>query len=86
MTEPTSVRDLFPKSAGRIWVASAWRPADSTLTEPTGYGSDGWTHVERPATRAVLEDIRDQGFTYVALRPTHTLDRRSPVRIESLLR
>jgi hypothetical protein len=86
MTEPTSVRDLFPRSAGRIWVASAWRAADSTLAEPTGYGSDGWTHVGRPATRDVLQDLRGQGFTHVALRPTRTVNRRSPVRIESLLR
>jgi len=84
--EPASVRQSFPKSAGRISVSFAWRPADSTLREPLGYGSDGWSNVNRPATRAVLEDLRNEGFTHVALQPTRTVNARSPVLIDSLLR
>lgn len=81
----TSARSLFPKSAGRISVTYAWRRADSTLDAPSGYGSDGWSPVQRIASNAVLTELRDDGYTHVALQPSRAGSARSPVRIDTLI-
>jgi hypothetical protein len=81
-----SVGAVFPKSAGRIQISYAWRREDSTLAEPSAYGSDGWSRVGRIASWGVLSQLRDEGFTHVALQPSRTMNARSPVRIDSLLR
>jgi hypothetical protein len=80
-----SARAIFPKSAGNISVSHAWRREDSTLEHPRSVGPDGWTPVSGLATRALLEQLQAQGFTFVALHPASTRNDRSPVAIASLL-
>lgn len=80
-----SARNLFPKSAGNISVTYAWRRRDSTLDHPLEVGPDGWTRVDKLATRALLEQLQGQGFTHVALHPQRARGDRSPVTIVSLL-
>ena len=63
-------------------VAAAWRRADSTLDRPAPNGTDGWTHVGKPATYTIVADLRDQGFSDVNLVTGH---RRLDVRINVLL-
>ena len=80
-----SARGLFPTSAGSITVTHAWRRADSTVEHPRSNGPDGWTRVGGLATRALLEQLHAEGFTYVALHPASTRSDHSPVSIASLL-
>ena len=77
---------MFPASASRtVSVRDAWRRSDSTLDEPSDYGDDGWTRVWKPATREVLEDLRDQGFTTVNLEAGGVADPFRRVTIDALL-
>ena len=80
-----SARSLFPKSADNITVAYAGRRGDSTLEYPRNNGPDGWTRVGGLETRALLEQLHAEGFTYVALHPANTRSDRGPVSIASLL-
>ncbi|QOD05923.1 hypothetical protein [Pseudarthrobacter sp. BIM B-2242] len=82
-----SVRALFPKSANRtIMVANAWNPADSKLERPEPNGwEDGWTHVGKPATRDVVQDLKDKGFTVVNLEASGVANRHKDVPISALL-
>lgn len=48
-------------------IAAARRRADSTLDRPAQNRTDGWTRVQRPATHALVAELRDQGFSDVNL-------------------
>jgi len=77
---------VFPKSANRtVMVLHAWRREDSTRSAPEPNGSDGWTPVNRPATREVIAALADQGYTYVNLYAGGTTRRHRDVTIASLL-
>ncbi|MGO2482294.1 hypothetical protein ACTXIX_16620 [Glutamicibacter ardleyensis] len=81
-----SVRGYFQKSANRtIRVHSAWRREDSTLEQPAQSGSDGWTHVGKPATREVILGLRDSGFTWVNLEASGVADKHKDVSISHLV-
>jgi len=62
--------------------AAAWRRADSTLDWPASNGTHGWTRVQKPATLAVVAELRDQGSSHVNLVAGH---RRRDVGIAVLL-
>ena len=81
-----SAQAQFPKSANRtVTVAAAWRAADSSLDAPLPNGPDGWSPVHRRANRAVVEALRDDGFTFVSLTTGGTARRHRDVRISALL-
>lgn len=81
-----SAQAQFPKSANRtVIVANAWRRADSTLHWPAPNGTDGWTTVQKPATRAVVLELKEQGFTVVNLVTGGTARGHRDVRIDALL-
>lgn len=64
-------RALFPKSANaNVLVLQAWRQKDDPTgaSHPAPNATDGWTRVEEPATLAVLQRLRQQGFTWVNLQ------------------
>jgi hypothetical protein len=76
----------FPKSANKtIHVASAWRPADSTLERPAANGTDGWTPVHQPASYAIVSELKRQGFHWVNLEASGTANRHRDVRITDLI-
>lgn len=82
-----SVRALFPKSANRtILVANAWNPSRSKLDRPAANGwEEGWEHVGKPATRAVLEALKTRGFTIVNLEAGGVPDKHRDIEISRLL-
>jgi hypothetical protein len=69
MRLPQRVLALFPASAYRIVIVNAWRPAEG-MTEPgPGAWNPGWQSVQaQPPTRAVLNRLAEQGFTWVNLQ------------------
>lgn len=76
----------FPPSANKqVKVASAWRISDSTLDWPALSGSDGWTWIGKFATREVLQDLHEQGYTWVSLETGGTRKPPQHARVTDLL-
>lgn len=81
-----SAQALFPKSAKRtVIVVSAWHPDRASTPRPEFGGSDGWTPIGKPVTRAVLDGLRSRGFTWVTVEAGGTAIQRHDVPIASLL-
>jgi hypothetical protein len=63
-----AARALFPKSANAtVFIKNAWHPDRSTLSAPEKNGTDGWRPVRKLASRANLEALRAEGYTWVNL-------------------
>ena len=58
----------FPTSANKtVIVAEAWRPSGDSV-RPAPNGSEGWTHIGKPATYSVVKSLQDEGYTWVNLQ------------------
>lgn len=81
-----SVRALFPASARGFLVLNAWHPDRSTLDRPpfTGW-DDGFERVGEPATREVIQGLKDRGFTHVNLEVSGVAQKLKDVEISRLL-
>lgn len=80
-----SAQAQFPPSANKtVMVDNAWKPTGGA-TRPQPNGMDGWTHVGEPATRGVVNGLRDQGFTWVNLQTGGTANQFRDVPISILI-
>jgi len=78
----------FPKSANRqVQIQAAWKAEDATsgASRPAPNGNDGWTPVNHAATRAAVEKLRAQGFTWVNLATSGCANPFKDIRIDELL-
>lgn len=81
-----SAQECFPKSANKtIRVQAAWRPEDSTLSQPSPNGVDGWTTVNKLATYDVVSRLEKQGFTWLNLGAGGVANKNKDVHISRLI-
>ncbi|TFD46894.1 hypothetical protein E3T55_16080 [Cryobacterium frigoriphilum] len=63
-----SAQAQFPKGANKVVrLKAAFRPSDRVVKDDQTNGWDGWTSINKIASRQVVEDLRLQGFTIANL-------------------
>lgn len=83
-----SAQAQFPKSANKnVSIRAAWHPDHSTTGKghPEPGGMDGWTPINKLATRDEVEKLRRNGFTWVNLYTGGTANPLKDVPISRLI-